>query len=230
MSKLVRLGQGFIWILFLALMLVSLTNVGNVLAFVLPTIGEVNTNNTHGLRIIVTVNLPPLTGDFRVRVTAASGEYMTWTTNTFFRSTIQTTFLFYPNIISQGERFNVCVTILSTKQIECTTGVNSAASRPEYVDIDMPAPKSQGINWGAICRSYDALIVEPCETLTTPDGYTLTREGQRVFLVCIGGSALALLLGHPELVQPIGSAARCGGTSSSTDAGLTNLLQGLVQK
>jgi hypothetical protein len=35
----------------------------------------------------------------------------------------------------------------------------------------------------------DERIIEPCETLTSPDGYTLTPEGQRV-LKCIGAVLL----------------------------------------
>ncbi len=145
-------------------------------------------------------------------------------------------FLFYPNMINIGEKFNVCVTVVSTKQIECTSGINRSVSEPEYITINMPntgnspnTGSTRGINWGAICKSFDNLIVEPCETLTTPDGYTLTSVGQRVFLVCIGGSGLAAALGHSELIAPLGSAARCGG-SSSTDNGLGNLLQSLIAK
>lgn len=59
-------------------------------------------------------------------------------------------------------------------------------------------PSQQGkINWGAIFRNpiVDIIISEPSETLTTPDGYTLTQEGQRV-LGCIAAQGLlgALLL------------------------------------
>ena len=82
------------------------------------------------------------------------------------------------------------------------------ASEPECVSINMPntgnmpnsgnTGETRGINWDAICRSFDSLIVEPCETLTSSDGYTLTNEGQRVFLVCIGGSRLAMLINDPE--------------------------------
>jgi hypothetical protein len=52
-----------------------------------------------------------------------------------------------------------------------------------------------------LCRIpvVDTLLGEPCETLTTPDGYTLTAEGKRVvgcIVGLIGGSA-ALLLADP---------------------------------
>jgi hypothetical protein len=47
-------------------------------------------------------------------------------------------------------------------------------------------PSSSGINWLQICRNpiVDTLVVEPCETLTSPDGYQLTDEGRKV-LVCL---------------------------------------------
>jgi hypothetical protein len=65
------------------------------------------------------------------------------------------------------------------------------------------------INWGEICRNplIDPFIAEPCETLTTPDGFTLTPEGQRV-LNCIGTSTFATLLKRPELAS-LGSAIGC---------------------
>ena len=54
---------------------------------------------------------------------------------------------------------------------------------------------SGGINWLAICRipAVDIFLSEPCETLTTPDGYTLTAEGERV-VRCIGGLAVGTLV------------------------------------
>src|SRR6185503_13609269 len=59
----------------------------------------------------------------------------------------------------------------------------------------------QGVNWLEICRNpiIDAMITEPCETLTSPDGYTLTPQGEHA-LACIGGGALTLLIGQPELL------------------------------
>ena len=66
------------------------------------------------------------------------------------------------------------------------------------------------INWGQICRSIlvDPWIAEPCETLTSPDGYTLTSEDERV-LKCIGAGAAATVLGRPDLLG-LGSAVGCG--------------------
>jgi hypothetical protein len=66
------------------------------------------------------------------------------------------------------------------------------------------------INWGEVCRYpvVDERIIEPCETLTSPDGYTLTPEGQRV-LKCIGGGALTTLLGRPDLLS-LGPSVGCG--------------------
>jgi hypothetical protein len=53
----------------------------------------------------------------------------------------------------------------------------------------------------------DERISEPCETLTSPD-YTLTPEGERV-LKCIGGGALATLIGRPDLLS-LGPSVGCG--------------------
>jgi hypothetical protein len=63
--------------------------------------------------------------------------------------------------------------------------------------ISMPAfaqQQQQGINWLKECKNpvVDAKIKEPCEELTTPDGYTLTPQGEHV-LACLRGNPLALL-------------------------------------
>jgi hypothetical protein len=58
--------------------------------------------------------------------------------------------------------------------------------------ISLPVqPQQNRINWGAICRNpiVDSFISEPCETLTSPDGFTLNSRGQRV-LVCLGVGGL----------------------------------------
>jgi len=58
--------------------------------------------------------------------------------------------------------------------------------------ISLPVqPQQNRINWGAICRNpiVDSFISEPCETLTSPDGFTLNSRGQRV-LVCLGEEGL----------------------------------------
>jgi hypothetical protein len=50
------------------------------------------------------------------------------------------------------------------------------------------------INWGEMCRNQivDYFITEPCYTLTTPDGYTLTAEGVRV-VKCLAAGTILLL-------------------------------------
>jgi hypothetical protein len=82
------------------------------------------------------------------------------------------------------------------------------------------AQKTMGINWGEICRNpiVDAVIVEPCSTLTTNGGYTLTFEGERV-VKCIAGGA-ALLIYDPSgqtlaAAQALGPAVGCGSTSGA---------------
>jgi hypothetical protein len=97
---------------------------------------------------------------------------------------------------------------------------------------------SSGINWGKLCRNsiIDAVVVEPCETLTTPDGYTLTPDGQRV-VKCIAGGGL-LLLADPTGqalagAQALGPAVGCGSSSSSSSSSMpssnnNNLLTGIL--
>lgn len=77
-----------------------------------------------------------------------------------------------------------------------------------------PQPQQNRINWGEICANplVDYVITEPCSTLTSPDGYTLTAEGERV-LRCLAGGALVGLLA-PELltqIRQLGPAVNCGG-------------------
>ena len=81
----------------------------------------------------------------------------------------------------------------------------------------------------------DAVVAEPCETLTTPDGYTLTQEGQRV-MGCFLGAGLLLaadptgkaLATATTLAQ---SSHLCGGISappgSQKSDPLTNLMNNL---
>ena len=73
--------------------------------------------------------------------------------------------------------------------------------------------QKQGINWYKLCTNpiVDILITEPCSTLTTNGGYTLTQEGNRV-LSCLGGGALALT--QPELMA-LKSLAPCGSNYST---------------
>ena len=57
------------------------------------------------------------------------------------------------------------------------------------------------INWFDICKHplVDTMITEPCDTLTSPDGHTLTPKGEHI-LGCIGGDTLAVLTGQKELL------------------------------
>jgi hypothetical protein len=77
-----------------------------------------------------------------------------------------------------------------------------------------PQPLQNRINWLEICMNplVDYVITEPCSTLTTSDGYTLTPEGERV-LRCLAGGALVGLLA-PELltqIRQLGPAVNCRG-------------------
>lgn len=75
------------------------------------------------------------------------------------------------------------------------------------------------INWLGLCLNplVDYVIIEDCYTLTTPDGYTLTSEGQRV-LRCLAGGALVGILAPEILVQirHFGPAVNCGGLGGSS--------------
>lgn len=84
--------------------------------------------------------------------------------------------------------------------IVCTFSLNVNAQR-------------SSINWYELCTNpvVDILISEPCSTLTTNGGYTLTPEGERV-LACLGGGALALA--QPELMA-LKSLAPCGSNYST---------------
>jgi hypothetical protein len=87
--------------------------------------------------------------------------------------------------------------------------------------IPLPVqPQQNLINWGAICRNpiVDSFISEPCETLTSPDGFTLTSRGQRV-LVCLGVGGIAAYLDREILasIKSLGPAVGCGtGTGAQT--------------
>ena len=52
--------------------------------------------------------------------------------------------------------------------------------------LSQPQPQQNHINWLELCLNplVDYVITEDCHTLTTPDGHTLTSEGQRV-LKCL---------------------------------------------
>lgn len=82
-----------------------------------------------------------------------------------------------------------------------------------------PQPQQNRINWLGLCLNplVDYVIIEDCYTLTAPDGYTLTSEGQRV-LRCLAGGALVGILAPEILVQirHFGPAVNCGGLGGSS--------------
>ena len=100
-------------------------------------------------------------------------------------------------------------------------------------------PQQNRINWGAICRNpiVDSFISEPCETLTSSDGFTFTPRGQRV-LACLGAGGVATLLAPDVLasIKSLGPAVGCGpdtgGESSPLGQGnpLDTMLGGLFRK
>jgi hypothetical protein len=57
----------------------------------------------------------------------------------------------------------------------------------------------------------DAVIIEPCSTLVTPDGYALTSEGERVLFCVVGGAALYLVdPAAGEMARQMGPSVGCG--------------------
>ena len=54
------------------------------------------------------------------------------------------------------------------------------------LNIAIAAERTLSINWSKICSSafVDNLVVEPCETLTSPNGTELTNSGRKI-LVCL---------------------------------------------
>jgi hypothetical protein len=85
--------------------------------------------------------------------------------------------------------------------------------------LSQPQPQQNRINWLELCLNplVDYVITEDCHTLTTPDGHTLTSEGQRV-LKCLAAGALVGILA-PEVLGQIrqqGPAVNCGGQGATS--------------
>jgi hypothetical protein len=97
-------------------------------------------------------------------------------------------------------------------------GIGNYQPPPPPPQKTYPSPGSNSvirINWGVMCRNpiVDPFITEPCYTLTTPDGYTLTAEGKRV-VRCLG-AGIILLVYDPTgktlaAARAIGPAVGCG--------------------
>ena len=85
--------------------------------------------------------------------------------------------------------------------------------------LSQPQPQQNRINWLELCLNplVDYVITEDCHTLTTPDGHTLTSEGQLV-LKCLAAGALVGILA-PEVLGQIrqqGPAVNCGGQGATS--------------
>ena len=106
---------------------------------------------------------------------------------------------------------------------EGNDGAPNTQQRQPSGSISIPIqPQQNRINWGAICRNpiVDSFISEPCGTLTSPDGFTLTPEGERV-LRCIGGGAVVTLLAPEVLasIRSLGPAVGCGASPGGQTSG-----------
>lgn len=100
---------------------------------------------------------------------------------------------------------------------------------------------SSRFNWLQFCRNpiVDAAVTEPCETLTTPDGYELTPAGRHVVGCFLGGALLYLadpsgqaLLQAQAIAptvgcQPVGSSLGTPSSGGSQNP-LGNILNGLL--
>jgi hypothetical protein len=82
--------------------------------------------------------------------------------------------------------------------------------------VQVMAQSSPRVNWYELCKNpiVDLAIAEPCHTLTTNGGYTLTPEGERV-LACVTGGAAAILAGQPQLLA-LKNQVGCGSGGSSS--------------
>lgn len=82
------------------------------------------------------------------------------------------------------------------------------------IPTQVTAQSGPWVNWYEICKNpiVDSLITEPCQTLTTNGGYTLTPEGERV-LGCLSGGAVALAI--PELMS-LKNVSGCGSQSQNS--------------
>jgi hypothetical protein len=78
------------------------------------------------------------------------------------------------------------------------------------------AQTANRFNWLQICRHplVDAFIAEPCETLTSPDGYQLTEDGKRVLICLLGGSVAKLYNIPDEEIALLAPIAGCAGAGS----------------
>jgi hypothetical protein len=95
------------------------------------------------------------------------------------------------------------------------SGVNqSVPAQQPFLPQEQLQPQQNRINWLEICMDplVDYVITEPCSTLTTADGFTLTPEGQRV-LSCLAVGALVGILDPALLIQirELGPAVGCAG-------------------
>lgn len=142
---------------------------------------------------------------------------------------------FGPGGVAVGESFTVCITNLANGQQKCKEGFNSPAKQPEYLSIVVPgqttgvsSANSKGINYLKLCKAFDLFIAEPCNTLTSADGYQLTKEGNRV-AACFAGGAIAIAAGRLDLLA-LGPALNCGGSSDSSPIDVASALKVLTGK
>jgi hypothetical protein len=140
---------------------------------------------------------------------------------------ITTNLIYYNHLFGNMTKRTISIAILVvTISLVLVTAINI-----NTVTAQSSAPR---VNWGGLCRNpiVDAVVAEPCETLTTPDGYTLTPDGQRV-AKCIAGGGLLLLVDPSGQAlagaQALGPAVGCGASTGTTSsANSNNLLTGIL--
>lgn len=96
------------------------------------------------------------------------------------------------------------------------------------IPTQVMAQNNPRVNWYEICKNpiVDMAIAEPCSSLTTNGGYTLTPEGERV-LACIGGGAAAVLAGQPQLLT-LKNQVGCGSSQSSISSSAPSAADNLI--
>ena len=108
--------------------------------------------------------------------------------------------------VNNGDKIKACALNTATSHQSCGYG-SADKSRTDTiyipVSVSTQIPKSipsnggqsqvrSGINWLQLCKNpvVDHFVTEPCETLTSPDGYILTQEGKRVVACFLGAGVL----------------------------------------
>jgi hypothetical protein len=136
-------------------------------------------------------------------------------------------FEFDASEIRVGETFSACVYVLSTGEINCVSGKNSPAKKPEVVYLTVPgqyyslpqqsppqyappyyppSPPSQNlrqqgdINWEDLCNQFHFIVGLEHDCNDLADGTNLTPKGERI-LLCLAAKGLLGLINIELLLE-----------------------------